>query len=187
MAVTARDLRAESIRTVAGPPRPATRAERALAFVRVVMGAWFAKGVVTKLGIVLLGGFLPLPAASSRWHAVMPKLLGKYIATTPVAWYHDFVMQIVLPHAGLFALLTAFGETAVGVGLLLGLATPVAAVIGLLLVLNYGTATMGAGSSNVGFHLMLATGMLAVLFGGAWRVWSLDGWIARRRRARWWF
>ncbi len=187
MSVTARELRAESRRTVAGPARPPARAERALAAVRMVMGAWFAKGVVTKLSLVLLGGFLPLPAASGRWHGVMPKLLSKYIATTPFPWYHDFVTNVVLPHSALFAQLTAFGETAVGLGLLLGLATPVAAVVGLLLVLNYGIATMGAGSSNVGFHLMLATGMLAVLFGGAWRVWSLDGWIAGRRRGRWWF
>lgn len=187
MSVTARELRAESIRTVAAPPPPSSRAQRALAATRMVMGAWFAKGVVTKLGLTLLGGFVPVPSASARWHGVMPKLLGKYVTTTPVTWYHDFVTGVVLPHAALFAQLTAFGEAAVGIGLLFGLATPVAAAVGLLLVLNYGMATMGAGSSNVGFHLMLATGMLAVLFGGAWRVWSLDGWLARRRRGRWWF
>ncbi len=185
MSVTAREPRAESIRTVALPAPAPSRAQRAVAATRMVMGAWFAKGVVTKLSLVLLGGFLPLPTASGRWHAVMPRLLGKYAATTPVSWYHDFVLSVVLPHAALFAQLTAFGEAAVGLGLLLGLATPVAAVVGLLLVANYGTATMGAGSSNVGFHLMLATGMLAVLFGGAWRVWSVDGWIAGRRKGRW--
>ncbi len=165
--------------------RPAARAERWIAVTRMVIGAWFAKGVITKLGVTLLGGFLPLPSASARWHAVMPKLLGRYAASTPISWYHDFVFGVVLPHSALFAQMTAFGETAVGFGLLLGLATPVAAGIGLLLVLNYGMATMGAGSSNVGFHLMLATGMLAVLFGGAWDVWSLDGVIGRwwRRKA----
>ncbi len=158
-----------------------------MAGLRLVMGAWFAKGVVTKLTLVLAGGILPLPSASPRWHVVMPRLLVRYAATTPVHWYHDWVLQVVLPHAAGFAQLTAFGEAAVGIGLLLGLATPVAAGLGLLLVLNYGTATLGTGSSNVGFHVMLATGMLAVLFGGAWRTWSVDGWIAVRRRGRWWF
>ena len=180
MPASARELRVKSLLTVAPHLRTSSRAERALAVLRMVMGAWFAKGIVTKLTVVLLGGFLPVPAASPRWHAVMPKLLKGYVATTPVAWYHDFIVGVALPHSGLFAQLTAFGEAAVGIGLLLGLATPLAATIGLLLVLSYGMATVGAGSSQLGFHLMLATGMLAVLFGGAWRTWSVDGWLARR-------
>jgi uncharacterized membrane protein YphA (DoxX/SURF4 family) len=162
----------------------ATAAERWIAVLRIVMGFWFAKGVITKLAINLLGGFLPVPTASARWHAVMPKLLKGYAASTPLAWYHDFVIGFVLPHASLFAQLTAFGEAAVGVGLLLGLLTPVAAAIGVLLVLNYGVATLGAGPTNPGFHLMLLTGMLAVLGSGAGRVWGLDGWLLRRRQRR---
>ncbi len=186
MAATA--LRAPASDTqVHVPVRTPGAAERWLAVLRMVMGAWFAKGVVTKLSVTLLGGFLPVPTASARWHAVMPKLLGKYIATTPVTWYHDFVAAFVLPHAGLVAQLTAFGEAAVGIGLLLGLFTPAAAVVGLILVLNYGLATAGAGPNNPGFHLVLATGMLAVLGAHAGRTWGLDGWwrgrAARRRRA----
>ncbi len=79
MSVTARELRAESIRTVAAaaPPTPSSRAQRAVASTRIVMGAWFAKGLVTKLSLTLLGGFLPVPTASARWHGVMPKLLGR--------------------------------------------------------------------------------------------------------------
>ncbi len=163
---------------------PASAAERWIAVVRIVIGSWFAKGVITKLGLTMLGGFLPVPTASARWHAVMPKLLKGYAATTPVTWYHDFVVGVVLPHAGLFAQLTAFGETAVGLGLVLGLFTPLAAGIGVLLVLNYGLATLGAGPTNPGFHLMLLTGLLAVLGGGGGRVWSVDAWWARRRLNR---
>ena len=166
------------------PARRASAAERWIAVLRIVMGFWFAKGVVTKLSLALLGGFLPVPAASARWHAVMPKLLHGYAASTPIGWYHDFVVGVVLPHAALFAQLTALGEAAVGLGLLLGLFTPVAASIGLLLVINYGLATLGAGPTNPGFHLMLLTGLLAVLGSGGGRVWGLDGWWAKRRKRR---
>ncbi len=162
--------------------RQATAAERWIEVLRIVIGFWFAKGVITKLSIKLLGGFLPVPTASARWHAVMPKLLKGYATSTPLSWYHDFVVGFVLPHAGLFAQLTAFGEAAVGLGLLLGLLTPVAATIGVLLVLNYGLATLGAGPNNPGFHLVLLTGMLAVLGSGAGRVWGLDGWLMGRKR-----
>ena len=41
--------------------------DRWLAFLRIVVGLWFLKGVVTKLGIVILGGVIPVPGASARW------------------------------------------------------------------------------------------------------------------------
>ena len=187
MAATVVQVPAGEAERAAAPPVPGP-ADRWLAVLRIVMGFWFAKGVITKLTVVLLGGFLPAPAASARWHAVMPRLLRGYAATTPIAWYHDFVLGVVLPHAGLFAQLTAFGEAAVGIGLLLGLLTPAAATVGLFLVLNYGLATLGAGATQPGFHLVLATGMLAVLGAHAGRTWGLDGWwaargVRRRQRA----
>lgn len=166
----------------AASKRRATAAERWIEVLRIVIGFWFAKGVITKLGLALVGGFLPVPTASARWHAVMPKLLKGYAASTPIGWYHDFVLGVVLPHAGLFAQLTAFGETAVGLGLVLGLLTPVAATIGILLVLNYGLATLGAGPNNPGFHLVLLTGLLAVLGSGGGRLWGIDGLLLRRWR-----
>ena len=41
--------------------------DRWLAFARIVVGLYFAKAVYTKLGLVLVGGVLPLPGASARW------------------------------------------------------------------------------------------------------------------------
>jgi uncharacterized membrane protein YphA (DoxX/SURF4 family) len=169
---------------VAAEDRAGGAAERWLAVLRVVIGFWFAKGLVTKLTIGLVGGVLPVPMASGRWLAVMPRLLRGYAASTPLVWYHDFATTLVLPHATLFAQLTALGEVAAGLGLMLGLLTPAAAAGALLLVLNYGLATLGAGSCQPGFHLMLATGLLAVLGARAGRTWGLDGWLAGRRERR---
>lgn len=164
-------------------PRPSFAAARALAFVRIVVGLWFSKTVATKLTLVLVGGILPLPAATPRWIGFLPKRLAEYAASTPVAPYHDFLVSVAIPHSTVFAFLTAFGEATVGIGLVLGLLTPAAATVGLFLVLNYGIASFGQGPNQQGFHLVLAACMIAFLAGRAGQLWSLDAWL-RSRRAR---
>ena len=52
------------------------RPERGLAALRIVVGLWFVKSFVTKLGLVWLGGAIPVPGANGRWIATMPKLPG---------------------------------------------------------------------------------------------------------------
>ena len=155
--------------------------ERWLAVLRVVVGLWFCKAVVTKLAITLLWGLVPVPTASVRWYHSMLLLLTRYTAGDPPGFYKRFIEDVVIPHGALFAQLTAFGEVAVGVGLTLGLGTRVAATLGLWLVLNYGLATSWQGMAQQGFHLMLATAMVMLMGAGAGRVWGLDGWIRARR------
>jgi len=155
--------------------------DRWLAALRIVVGLWFLKGVVTKLSITLAWGFLPLPTASGRWLHTMPILIAKYADGNPIVVVKDFLEQTVLPHGALFAQLTAFGEAAVGIGLTLGLLTPVASVLGLWLVLNYGLATQWMGFSQQGFHVVLAACMITFCFSRAGRMWGFDA----RIRARW--
>jgi thiosulfate dehydrogenase (quinone) large subunit len=90
----------------------------------------------------------------------------------------------VLPHATLFAHLTAWGEAAVGVGLTLGLLTPIAAGLGLFLVTSYGLATQWMSPEQRGFHLLLAATMVTFVLARAGRTWGLDGWIGSRRAGR---
>jgi thiosulfate dehydrogenase [quinone] large subunit len=52
-------------------------------------------------------------------------------------WYVWFLQTFVQPHAGLFATLVALGETAVGLGLLVGLLTGIAAFGGVFLNANF--------------------------------------------------
>jgi thiosulfate dehydrogenase [quinone] large subunit len=53
------------------------------------------------------------------------------------AWYSWFLENLVLPNAGLFATLVALGELAVGLGLLVGLLTGIAAFGGVFLSANF--------------------------------------------------
>jgi uncharacterized membrane protein YphA (DoxX/SURF4 family) len=151
-----------------------------LAVVRILVGLYFVKSLVTKMSLVLAGGVIPLPVVSDRWLSVMPKIVEKQAAGNPLAFYKQFLEHTVLPHANLFAHLTAWGETVVGLGLTLGFCAGLASLVGLLLVTSYGLATQWQSSGQQGFHLLLFTLMVAFFFARAGRRWGLDGILARK-------
>lgn len=161
-------------------PLAMAHADKWLAFLRIVVGLYFVKSLVTKMSIVLAGGFLPVPAVSERWITVMPKIVAKQAAENPIAGYKQFLEGTVLTHPELFAQLTAWGETAVGLGLTLGLLTGMASLVGLILVTNYGLATQWMSPGQQGFHLVLFALMLTFFMARAGRVWGLDRRIAAR-------
>jgi uncharacterized membrane protein YphA (DoxX/SURF4 family) len=164
-----------------GRAAPAMRSPECwLAALRIAIGAWFAKALFTKLSVTLLWGFLPVPTASERWIHVLPILLGKYADGNPVEFFKAFLLNTVIPHSQLFAQLTAFGEAAVGLGLVLGCLTTLASAIGLVLVLNYFLAVQWQGSAQQGFHYVLAVSLVVILATHAGRRWGVDGWVRAR-------
>ena len=152
-----------------------------LAFLRIVVGLYFVKSLITKMTIVLAGGFLPVPAVSDRWIGVMPKIVAKQASENPIVAYKQFLEGTVLTHPELFATLTAWGETAVGLGLTLGLLTGVSSLVGLVLVTNYGLATQWMSPGQQGFHIVLFALMISFFLARAGRTWGLDAWIAARK------
>ncbi len=82
-------------------------------------------------------------------------------------WYASFLQNFVLPHAGFFSFLVTWGEVAVGVGILLGLLTGIAAGFGVLMNLNYVLA------GTVSINPVL--GMFALFLCFSWRVCGLIG------------
>ncbi len=77
-------------------------------------------------------------------------------------WYATFLQSVVLPHAALFAYVVTFGEVLVGIALILGLLTGIAAFFGVFMNLNYILA--GAVSTNP------ILGFLALFLILAWRI-----------------
>jgi uncharacterized membrane protein YphA (DoxX/SURF4 family) len=169
------------------PDRPVgpSHAAEWLAVLRVAVGLYFVKTLVTKMSIVLAGGVLPVPAVSDRWLATMPKIVAKQASENPIAFYKQFLEEVVLKHSDVFAHLTAWGETVAGLGITLGFCTGLASLLGLVLVTNYGLATQWMSPGQQGFHLVLFTLMLAFFFSRAGRRWGLDGLIAERRPGSW--
>jgi thiosulfate dehydrogenase [quinone] large subunit len=155
-----------------------------IALLRVVVGFWFLKAVWTKLVVNWLFGVIPYPVVSSRFLGFQPRRVAEFAAGNPVEWYKHFLEDTVLPHAALFATLQAYGEAAVGLGLVLGLLTGLSAFIGLLLAINFGLATQWMSFGQQGFHLLLVTSMIIFLGSRAGRRWGLDGWLLARAGAR---
>jgi uncharacterized membrane protein YphA (DoxX/SURF4 family) len=162
-------------------PASMVHAREWIAFLRIVVGLYFVKSLVTKMSIGLLGGFLPFPEVSARWLGAMPKIVAKQASDNPLLFYKHFLEQTVIPHSDVFARLTAWGETAAGLGLTLGLLTGLASLVGLILVTNYGLATQWMSPGQQGFHIMLFAMIVAFFFARAGRTWGLDAWIANNR------
>jgi uncharacterized membrane protein YphA (DoxX/SURF4 family) len=100
--------------------------------------------------------------------------------------YHDFLVNVVLPNAGLFSHLVAWGETLTGLSLLLGLFTRLGGLGGVFLNLNY---FMMAGSyAHLGGYASMDTAVMARSFMNigvpTGRVWGLDGVLPVSRARR---
>src|SRR5205823_14392077 len=115
----------------------------------------------------------------------MPLLVTKYAEGNPVGFFREFLQATVVSHGTLFAQLTAFGEAAVGLGLVFGCLTTLASAIGLFLVVNYGLAVQWQGSSQQGFHYMLITTLVVLLAVRAGRRWGVDGWVRTHHPGSW--
>lgn len=87
-------------------------------------------------------------------------------------WYATFLKEVVMPNAALFSYLVIFGETLIGLALILGAFSGIAAFFGVFMNASFLFArTAGANP------LMAIVAILLVL---AWRVagwWGLDRWI----------
>lgn len=87
-------------------------------------------------------------------------------------WYASFLHSFVLPNAGFFSFIVTWGEVAVGLGILLGILTGIAAGFGVLMNLNY----LLAGTVSINPIL----GMVGLFLIFSWRVcgWiGLDSWL----------
>lgn len=143
----------------------------ALLVARLYLAQYFLATGTTKL----VRGFL--------WGGALMPQLQRFLAGTPHAWYKTWLVNVVIPHEHVFAVLTTLGETLAGVALLLGAVTRFAAGVGIFMVGNYLFAkgwSNPAATHDKDFIMLL----LIVLIGGAGQFLGLDGWWRRRRRSQ---
>jgi thiosulfate dehydrogenase [quinone] large subunit len=87
-------------------------------------------------------------------------------------WYASFLKSAILPYARTWSYFVAFGELLVGLGLILGVFTGIAAFFGFFMNMNYMLA--GSVSTN---PILLFLSIFLIL---AWKTagwWGLDRWV----------
>lgn len=139
-----------------------------LALLRIYLGVVFLVAAWPKL--TAAGGFQPRFEAFVQ-NAALPSAHG---------FYRGFLESVVLPNSALFTPLVVYGELAVGLALLVGAATRLAAAAAMLFLLNYMLAKgmwFWTPASNDAALFFTA---LVVLLGAAGRSFGLDRLLQRR-------
>jgi len=81
--------------------------------------------------------------------------------------------SVVAPRPKAMAYVVVFGELAIGLGLIVGFLTPIAAVAGILLNLTY-FVLMIHDWAEQGQNLMMLLSEVVIIGTHAWQVWSID-------------
>lgn len=97
-------------------------------------------------------------------------------------FYRSFVEAVVIPNKALFAGLVAYGEFAVGLALILGLATRYASVAGALLVGNFWLAKGQGVLEGANHDVVWLVIFLVLALVPAGRIAGLDGGLSDRYR-----
>ena len=72
--------------------------DRWLAVLRIVVGLYFVKALVTKMGIVMVGGVHPAAGRDRPLDHAMPKIVTKQASDNPILFYKQFLENTVLTH-----------------------------------------------------------------------------------------
>lgn len=143
-------------------------------FVRLVLGVEWVRGGLEKVG---QAGWTEPPLGRS----VSGFLKGAIAKSTEGAhpevphWYHQLAEQVLLPNAELLGILVSYGEVLVGIALVLGFLTRLAALGGV--TMNLAFLWAGTTSTN---PPMLLLGVALVLFGTEAGRFGLDRWVLPR-------
>jgi thiosulfate dehydrogenase [quinone] large subunit len=108
------------------------------------------------------------------------------IAHPAFGWYAAFLQDVVLPNFGLFGLQTFVIELLLGLGLLLGLLTRLAAAAGFLWQVNIALGAFNVPGEWYWIWPLLTLPLFTFAVAGAGRVLGLDRWLTPvlERRAR---
>lgn len=144
------------------------------------------QGFVLALLRILMGGmFLAVWSENVRKDLYTPDgyhdFVGDLAAKTDVTVYGDFIREVVVPNAALFAYGQLVVELVVmGVFLLVGFLTPVSALVSAGFSLNLLLASWGVPGEWQGTYVMMIAILLAVALTQAGRTLGVDARLARK-------
>jgi thiosulfate dehydrogenase [quinone] large subunit len=147
-----------------------------LALVRILVGVLFLLVAWPKV----TGRFL-----TGR---VLPQQLLNGMEKDPLAWHRAFIAGFVVPHAHLFSYLSAFGEIAIGISLLLGCLVRISSLFGALYNFNIlFSVAYAAGGGTVNYNRVLILLHLIFVSSSPGRALGIDGFLKRRFPRSWLF
>lgn len=147
-------------------------------FIRLVLGVEWVRGGLEKVG---QSGWTEPPLGRSVAGFLQGAIAKSTEGPHPEVphWYHTLVEQFFLPNAPVLGELVAYGELLVGIALIVGLLTRIAALAGV--TMNLAFLWAGTTSTN---PPMLLLGLALVFFGGRAGRFGLDGWVMPRAQQR---
>jgi len=147
-----------------------------MTWVRIVTGAVWLNGGTEKI----LNADFPTQFADSL-------AAGGFVAQAP-PFFQDFMKNTVIPNAELFAQVVRVSELALGLALILGLLTNLAALgsiaLSVMVLLSQGGVSLGTGLGAPEFitiNVLVAVLSLVILLSPAAKAYALDSGLARRR------
>ncbi len=138
--------------------------------VRVYLGYQWLEAGIGKVGNPAWTGDSAGAAISGFVSGALQKTAGEHPDVQ--AWYAWFLQNLVQPNTRIFGFVVAYGEVLVGIALILGVFTGLAAFFGSFMNLNY--LLSGTVSIN---PVLLFLSLFIIL---AWRIagwWGLDRWV----------
>lgn len=142
------------------------RARTAIGLMRISIGVLFLKAAFGKI------------SAGSDWPERMLGFLSNQKNTPD--WYRTIVESVVVPNAELFGFLTAYGELALGLALVLGVMTRPALLAGVFMVANFffaKGAPFWAPSNHDSLYILI---MLMLYFNAPGHVLGFDHKVAEK-------
>ena len=124
--------------------------------------------------------------AAGNWGAAYESTLLEFVSSnlaSAYGFYRPFLESVVIPHAGKFAVLVAWGEILVGVSIFLGLFTRFGAAVGMFMVLNY-TFALGLGIWVPGLESLFIWSLFTFMVCSAGRAMGVDQVLRSRKRIR---
>lgn len=145
------------------------------------------QGILARAALVVLRVYLgivflvaSLPKLQENFTPGLVGFLERVALERGHPFYREFIQQVVLPNASVFAAMVTWGELLVGVLLILGLFTRLSAVVALVLTVNYmfakGAWFWTPSSNDAAFAAI----SVALLIGAAGRTLGLDAFLAQR-------
>jgi uncharacterized membrane protein YphA (DoxX/SURF4 family) len=120
--------------------------------------------------------------AGKYWTGGYAAFVHHYAIHTHLGFYRRFMEQVVIPHANVFSKVQLVTELCIiGVPLVIGLFTPVAAIAAVGFAVMVGLAAVGTPGEWAGTYAMLALLPLMVMLTQAGRTLGVDAILARRQ------